>query len=403
MKKILAMMLTVVLCIGILPQHAFSTERISAKGSMDETVTFEFDKIDNYLEVSCGVNKNLYYYGINLTGEDINLKISTLDTDVIEMLSGDSGVIGSDWTTYSGYLKFRTLSAGIANIVVSVGHNTYTLKVYVAPDKIDITNISQTGYKDITLEWEKTPGCSGYIIKKRYINTADWENVAVLYGEERTSATVSTELYKVYGYQVVGFVEDSENRLSGKDESQGTRFVAEKIKAELVSVQPSGSKSLTVKWKKMEEATGYNLYRSTEENGNYRCIYKADANTTSYEQEVNQGITYYYKVTAICQEGESDYSKSIGQFIPKTGTKRRVVTSVPGSTDIENAYYYQTGGKLYMVCVTAKGKLDIYEVTSSLKVGKCIKSLKLRYDHWGSFFAGTDGKFYVVVGYDNLK
>ena len=276
---------------------------------------------------------------------------------------------------------------------------------YGAQDEFEITGISQTGYNEVTLEWERVSGCDGYIIEKRYLYTQDWEQAAILYGEDKTSASVSTELYKMYGYKVIGFVEDenSEDGFSNKAESEEKRFVAEKIKAQLISVQPSGRKSLEVKWEAMKGATGYKLYRSTEENGNYQCIYEADAGITSYEQEVKQGITYYYKMTAIYPEGEGDYSKSIGQFIPRSGNKRKVVTSTLGSTQIEHTYYYQSNGKRYMVCLTYNERLEIYEVASSLKVGKRIKLIKLDYDCWGGFYAGIDGRFYVTVGYDNLK
>lgn len=417
MKKIITTILIAVLCISILPQQAFSAEIVSVqedigvlqdgtgtiyKSGRNVAIRFKF-LAGNYLKMFYGSKMELYYSGQIIADEEVRVQFSSSNEDVIKIVSGESKIIERKKQLCNGFLSLQALHAGTAEITASIADETYTLKVYVVPDKIKITDIRQTGYNDISLEWEKSPGCSGYIIEKRYTSTLDWEVVTTLYGEDQTSTTIDTELYKLYIYRITGFVEDGERRFIGENGYYEKEFVAEKIKAEIESVQLSEKKNMLIKWRSMEGATGYKLYRSTVENGKYQCIYQADGSTTSYKQQINQCTTYYYKVTAIYPEGETDYSKSIGQFIPKTSGKKKTVTSMPGIVNADNMYHYQSGGRLYLVCVSEEGRIDVYEVAASLKVKKRIKSFQLKYDRWGGFYAGIDGRFYIAVGYFNPK
>ena len=255
MKRIMTLLLTVVLCINIFPQQAFSagilptgegmgisydSTGVIHRNSKNVAVRFKF-LAGSYLKMPCGSDTQLYYLGDIIADEDVTIQFSSSNTDVIKIVSGESKIVESKKTICHDFLSLQASQVGVADITASIEDKTFTIKVYVTPDEIKITDIRQTGYGDITLEWEKSHGCSGYIIEKRYIDTPDWETVATLYGEEQSSATVSAELYKLYGYRVIGFLEDNGKKYSSKSEDRGTRFVAEKIKAELVSVQPSGS------------------------------------------------------------------------------------------------------------------------------------------------------------------
>ena len=104
------------------------------------------------------------------------------------------------------------------------------------------------------------------------------------------------------------------------------------------SVTKSGSKSLRVQWKPMAGAIAYKLYRSEWENGGYSCIYTAGSGVFSYEKNVSPGVMYSYKVTAVFPEGESDYSKSISEFIPKKGKQKSKLAKKLGQQYISGQY-----------------------------------------------------------------
>ncbi len=182
--------------------------------------------------------------------------------------------------------------------------------------------------------------------------------------------------------------------------------------AEILSVAVSGSSDLTVSWKEMPEAAAYHIYRSTEENGAYDCIYTANVGETSYTQTVSKGETYYYKVTAVLPDGESSFSESVSQFIPQKGKKKSAAAGKLGEkprggqyvgnwAKPDETYYYKAKGKLYAVRLQNK-TLKVFKVSKSLKLTS-VKTVKLKYDVWGGFYAGPDGNFYIALGYNNMS
>jgi hypothetical protein len=59
-------------------------------------------------------------------------------------------------------------------------------------------------------------------------------------------------------------------------------------------------KTSTVKWKKVTDATSYEIYRATSKNGEYSKITTVSSSKTSYKNtKLKKGKTYYYKVRAI--------------------------------------------------------------------------------------------------------
>ena len=59
----------------------------------------------------------------------------------------------------------------------------------------------------------------------------------------------------------------------------------------------------------MRDLLAYEVYRSTTSGSGYANIGSTDASTTSYiDNTVTNGVTYYYVVKAVFDEGESPYS-----------------------------------------------------------------------------------------------
>ncbi|MBE6741457.1 MAG: hypothetical protein E7570_04050 [Ruminococcaceae bacterium] len=60
------------------------------------------------------------------------------------------------------------------------------------------------------------------------------------------------------------------------------------------------SKTVTVKWKKITNATNYEIYRATKKDGTYTKIKTVSSKTLSYKDaKRTKGKTYYYKVRAV--------------------------------------------------------------------------------------------------------
>ncbi len=239
-------------------------------------------------------------------------------------------------------------------------------------------------------------------------------------GAGTTSVSLPVKWNVEYFYRIVGYVKDDLRVITGEDWAPAPEsFTARKMAGSTItSVKKSGSSSLQVNWNAFKGATGYKLYRSTEENGTYKCIYTAKSgNITSYKQKVSKGVPYYYKLITTHALGNSDFSPSVSQMIPAKNKAKRISCSKIKQkasygygqyyeyinwSHPDQTYYYQSGGKLHAVCVQDNGNLKIYTLSSSFKVQKT-KTIKLKYDVWGGFYQGTDGNFYVAVGYQNPK
>jgi fibronectin type 3 domain-containing protein len=78
----------------------------------------------------------------------------------------------------------------------------------------------------------------------------------------------------------------------------------------------SSSNSITVTWQTVNGAAGYYVYRSTSESGGYSYVGNTSSYTSSYimsytdNSGLSSGTTYYYKVSAYNNAGESPLSSS---------------------------------------------------------------------------------------------
>lgn len=201
------------------------------------------------------------------------------------------------------------------------------------------------------------------------------------------------------------------------EEQQVTEISATYQSTKLTSLKQTGANGFTLQWEMMPDAVGYQVYRSTQENGKYSCIHTTTADVNTYTDTGKKGVTYYYYIKTIYLDGESAKSNSLSGYLPISGKAQS--KQVPqmnkkfymGSTgmymgnyaSVERTGYYKSGDKFYVVRVSDNGNLEIYSFDSKLNY-KGKKTVKLgQYDLYGGFYAGIDGNFYVAVGYFNNK
>ena len=426
MKKITALLLTAFLLISAIQPvgaaYATPGQALESTAEQTEELTFEFvsdepydtayyspDYVDNTSSVA--------YAGQNTSSSPITVSVSSSNTNVLKITSGQKTTLAAG-AYYWELVKFECFKAGYADIIVSTGTTSYKQRVYVVPARALLLSLKQTDFNHITLKWKKIPGSSGYYVQRAGSN-GKFETILTT-GADTTSASFPVKWNVEYYYRIVGYVKDDVRTITGEDWTPAPEpFTARKMAGSTItSVKKSGSSSLQVNWNAFEGAKGYMLYRSTRENGTYKCIYTAKSgNITSYKQKVSKGIPYYYKLVTIDAIGKSDYSPAVSEMIPaKSKVKKVTCSKIEQKASFgygqyhqyrdwshpDQTYYYQSGGKLHAVCVQNNGSLKIYTLSSSFKVQKT-KTIKLKYDVWGGFYQGTDGNFYVAVGYQNPK
>jgi fibronectin type 3 domain-containing protein len=179
--------------------------------------------------------------------------------------------------------------------------------------------VSAVTTSSVTLAWNAVSGASGYNI---YRSTS--ENGA--YSKVNTVAVTSTEFTNTglspdmsYWYKVSAIVNGAEGLQSIQISASTLTSVPGNVR-----VTSSGTSSVTLAWNAVNGASGYNVYRSNNENGTYSKINTTAVTGTEFtDSNVIAYTTYFYKVSAIINgiEGvqSNPISASTGVVVPGSG------------------------------------------------------------------------------------
>ncbi|MBO5371293.1 MAG: hypothetical protein J6A75_01085 [Lachnospiraceae bacterium] len=363
----------------------------------------------------------LYSYEVKTGTEDLKMTVGSSNPSVVKVRAeyAERTFYANSRSSGTNSIYLEIKGVGISTITLSLAGIEKSIDVYIAPEQVDVTNVVQSGYNSVTVSWEKVSGCSGYIIEKSPAEKNQYVAVGTIVGGDTSSAQIMTSWNEEYKYRVIGYVEKEGNRVLGKEWGITKKCIVIENGAEIASVKKSGASSLKIQWSSIEGASEYEVYRSSSENGKYSKVYTvSDVNTTTYTQKVSKGQTYYYYVITKYPEGYQYTSKSLSGFIPKK-SKAAVIsqkTAMQGVTyagqygdyvgnwaNPDTTYYYIADGKLNVVSVDGSA-LKIYTLKGNKLKHTTTKTVNIgSYEKWGGFYHGTDGNFYVAVGYDNLS
>lgn len=86
-----------------------------------------------------------------------------------------------------------------------------------------------------------------------------------------------------------------------KDSAPGSAksITLPKATTKVTATQKKGTKTVTIKWKKVKKATSYLIYRSEGKNGKLKKIATVKKGTVYTDKKVKKKKTYYYKVVAV--------------------------------------------------------------------------------------------------------
>ncbi|MBR1763565.1 MAG: hypothetical protein IJ731_09430 [Eubacterium sp.] len=203
---------------------------------------------------------------------------------------------------FSGWFdsKGNKLSSAAEYSTSTKSSFTYTAKFVklATPQKVKVTASSTTAQK---ISWSKVSGADGYYVYKSTSKNKGFVGTKVA-GESKTSVTkTGLSTGKTYYYYVVAY-----------KSTKGAAYTSYSAKSSVVSKQvvppsPSvklstGSKYVTVKFAKISNVTGYEVYRATSSKGKYsrvKTIKQGSASTVSFKNtKLKKGKKYYYKVRA---------------------------------------------------------------------------------------------------------
>ncbi len=271
-----------------------ATITVQGRGSYSGTKTITFviqpKNIENCV---ASVVQNQSY-----TGQTYTPVISITD-----MGTGKTLVSGSDYTlTYS-----NNTNPGTATITVQALGKNYTGSKVV---NFKITSAPVTGLKlvsasnhKVKLGWNKQDYADGYQI----CNASN----RVLGATKSNSITVSgLSSAKTYSFKVRSYVQNADGSVSYGDFSS---IVSTKtmLNTPKIKVDARGNGIVTVRWSKVEKATGYEIYYSTTKSGTYYKLATASksAKRIFNDKGLAKGEVYYYTMRAYrTVNGEKVYS-----------------------------------------------------------------------------------------------
>ena len=170
------------------------------------------------------------------------------------------------------------------------------------PTSVKAANTDSTG--QVKLTWKKVSGAKNYTVYRATSKTGTYTKLKTTSSTSYTdsSATVG----KTYYYKVTANHKTSTyNSAYSAIVSESRNLAQPNVTVKLYKGDPKLS------WKKITDATKYEIYRATSENGKYTKIAEVSKSKTSYtdtDKKVKSGKTYYYKVKAIKSGANSAYS-----------------------------------------------------------------------------------------------
>jgi fibronectin type 3 domain-containing protein len=214
---------------------------------------------------------------------------------------------------------------------------------------------AEAGDGEVVLSWEESDGASGYHVYRSEtpgveVNPANRRNATLLQATEFTDDQVNNDT--IYYYVVTAVGPGGESAASSEVEATPGTALPPAAPTGLQAQASAGQVSLS--WNPSEGATDYNVYRSETSPVDLGAEPIATVGATSYlDENVVNGTTYHYVVTAVNEDGESAASAEVsatpeGDIAPPPPPPTNVV-AVPGVDFIEISWNPSAGAASYNV------------------------------------------------------
>lgn len=248
--------------------------------------------------VSVDIKQDMYEY----TGEDIKPEITEI---VFKDFDNNEIIRLAEEFVVEKYID--NVDVGYASIEVSISGYQGTMVIenafLICPARTTGLQIVAATRDAIDLSWNETPGADGYCI----FRSIDGGNNYVLLAESSLPNYQDVDIHSnaVYDYYICAYTDANSQIMLGKCSDTVKQYTL--LDTPVISAAKNVSyNTLRVEWAVVPGAVGYQVYRSTTQDGEYTCLTEiTDGNTISFDDKTAEcGKTYYYYIKA-CQQTET--------------------------------------------------------------------------------------------------
>ncbi len=224
-----------------------------------------------------------------------------------------------------------------------------TITAYTLPGKVSSVKASSKTTTTVKLTWKAISGVRGYRIEMK--SGSKWKEIGTVQGKTEYTAK-SLSPYTKYEFRVRAYVVNN-----GKSDA-GEYSSTYAVRTELGSVDDlkassKTSSSVTLKWGKVTNATGYTVYKSAD---NKKWTKVASTSSTSYTvKSLSAKKKYYFKVAA--------YSKATGKAVYSAADVISAYTNLPKTSKVTVKSTTTTTAKLSWSKVSGATKYFVYKST----------------------------------------
>jgi len=304
---------------------------------------------------------------------------------------------GTDYTVgYKNNTKLGTATVTIKGKGNYTGTITKTFKIVIG--KVAGVAAKTQTTSSITLKWNKPSGSvTGYEVYMATSKKGKYKKVATI-TKSKTTTYKKTKLSagKTYYFKVRAYKTISGKKKYGSYSSILTTTT--KTKTPSISKVTAGNYKITIKWKRVTGATGYEIYMATSKNGKYKKIKTiTKGSTTSYTKTGLTGEkTYYFKIrTYKTVAGKKLYSG----YSSKKSAKAKAIKGVKLNTAYKNDGLYPV-----KLIFTSKKKFK-WQNKENLTSGRWVTTFTGTYTVKGNkvtvTMSGNKDKKYLVIDNKN--
>lgn len=175
--------------------------------------------------------------------------------------------------------------------------------------QVEITKVSGTSGKKVTLNWDKVSKAQGYEIYRSTKENSGFKLLKKIDSADTVKFKDDTvKTGKVYYYQIVATA-----KIKGDEKGYGTYSSTIKVpilqETQITSAMVQEDNTILIEWQPVKNITGYELQVSDKTDGEYKTLIKTDK-TSCLHTNLTSGVKYNYKVRAYAQlsNGSNVYS-----------------------------------------------------------------------------------------------